>query len=46
MSFQLTVQVYSLLGQTKGERNALFGGSKKKNHIVRLPPRALGCDKK
>ena len=45
LSFQLTVQVYSLLGQTEEERKAFFGGSKKVGRIVRLPPRALGCHK-
>ena len=29
-SFQLSVQVYSLLGQTEEERKVLFGGCKKK----------------
>ena len=29
LSFQLSVQIYSLLGQTEGERKALFGGYKK-----------------
>ena len=37
LCFQSSVQVYSLLGQTEGY--------KKGNHIVRLPPRALGCHK-
>ena len=41
--FQLSVQVYSLFSQTEGERKAFFGGCKKEGHIVRLPPRALGC---
>ena len=46
LSFQLSVQVYSLLGQTEGERKAFLGGCKKGDHIVRLPPRALGCHKR
>ena len=28
-SFQLSVQVYSLLGQSEGEKKAFFGGRKK-----------------
>ena len=40
---ELSVQGYSLLGQTEGERKAFLGGSKKGDHIVRLPPSALGC---
>ena len=43
---QLNVQVYSLLGQNKGERKAFLGASKKWGHIVRLPPRVLGCHKR
>ena len=43
VSFQLSVQVYSLLGQTQGERKAFFEGCKKGDHKVRLPQRALGC---
>ena len=35
---QLTLQVYSLFGQTEG--------CKKGSHIVRLPPRALGYHRK
>ena len=35
-----------LLGQTEGERKAFLGRCKKGSHIVRLPPRALGCHKK
>ena len=45
----MRVQVYSLLGQTEGERKmqkTFFGGCKKRSHIVRLPPRALGCHKR
>ena len=45
-SFQLSVQVYSLLGQTEEERKAFFGGFKKGGRIVRLPQRALGCHKR
>ena len=33
LSFQLSVQIYSLLGQTEGERKAFFGGYKKGDHI-------------
>ena len=44
--FQLSVQVYSLLGQTDGERKAFFKGCKKGGHIVRLPPGAPGCHKR
>ena len=43
LSFQLSFQTYSLLGQTGGERKAFSGGCKKGDHIVRLSPRALGC---
>ena len=46
LSFQLSVQVYSLLGQIEGERKALFEECKKGNHIVRLSPRALGYHKR
>ena len=42
LSFQLSAQIYSLLGHTEGERKALWR-CKKRNHIVRLSPRALGC---
>ena len=45
LSFQLSVQVYSLLGQTGGKRKAFFEGHKKASHIVKLPPRALECHK-
>ena len=41
--FQLSFQIYSLLGQTEGEGKAFFGGCKKGDNIVRLSPRALGC---
>ena len=34
------------LGETEGERKAFSGGCKKGGHIVRLPPRALGCHKR
>ena len=43
ISFQLNVEVCSLLGQSEGERKAFFEGCKKKGHIMRLPTRALGC---
>ena len=33
-------------GQAKEEKKAFFGGCKKGIHIVRLPPRALGCHKR
>ena len=46
LSFQLSLQVYSLLGQTEEERKAFFGGCKKGGHIVRLPSRALECHKR
>ena len=46
LSFQLSVQIYSPLGQTEGERKAIFGGCKNWDHIVRLSPRALGCHKR
>ena len=46
LSCQLSVQIYSLFGQTEGERNAFFGGCRKGHHIVRLSPRALGCHKR
>ena len=38
--------LYSLLGQTEGERKAFFGGCKKGRHIMKLHPRALGCHNK
>ena len=44
--FQLSVQIYSLLGQTEGEKRAFFEGCKKGDQIVGLPPRALGCHKR
>ena len=40
---QMSVQVCSVLGQSKGERKVFFGGCEKEGHIVRLPLRALGC---
>ena len=49
-SFQLVVQVYSLLGQTEEKfpnfLETLFGGCKKGDRIVRLLPRTLGCHKR
>ena len=42
----MSVQVYSLLDQTEGERKTLFGGYKKGSHIVILPSRALACHKR
>ena len=44
--FQLSVQIYSFLGQTEEERRALFGGVKKWDRIVRLPRKTLGCHKR
>ena len=41
LSFQLSFQIYSLLGQTEGERKAFFGGCKKGDHIVRYPQEYL-----
>ena len=41
LSFQLSVQIYSLLGQTQDEMEAFFGGYKKEGHIVRLFPEDL-----
>ena len=35
-----------LLDQAEEEREAFLGGSKKGSHIMRLPPRALGCHKR
>ena len=35
-----------LLEQTKGERKAFLGESKKGSHVVRLPTRAHGCHKR
>ena len=46
LSFQLSVQIYFLLGQTEGERNTFFGGCKKTDYIVRLSPRAVGYHKR
>ena len=45
-SFQLNVQIYSLLRKTKGKRKAIFRGCKKGNHIVILFPRVIGCHKR
>ena len=42
LSFQLSVQVFSLVGQSEGETKAFFEGWKKGEQIVRLPPRSLG----
>ena len=44
--FQVSVQVYSLLSQTEGERKTFFRGWKKWGYIVRLLLRALGCYKR
>ena len=41
LSFQMSGQVYSLLGQTEEEKKAFFGGCKKGDRIVRLPLRAV-----
>ena len=41
LSFQLSFQMYSLLGQTEGESKAFFGGCKKRGHIVRYPQEHL-----
>ena len=46
LSFQLSVQVVCLLGQSEGKRKAFFGESKKEGHIVRLPPTVLACQKR
>ena len=46
LSFQISIQIYFLLEQTQGERKAFYGGLKKGNHIVRLPPKALGSHKR
>ena len=43
LSFQLSVLVFYPLGQIEEERKAFYGGWWKGDHIVRLPPRALGC---
>ena len=42
----MSVQVYSFLGQTEGERMAFLEGWKKGDYNFRLPPRALGCHKR
>ena len=34
------------LAKLKGQREAFLEGFKKEGHIVRLPPRALGCHKR
>ena len=46
LSFNLSDQVYSLLGQTEEKMRAFSGGCKKRGRIVRLPPRALGFHKR
>ena len=46
VSFQLSFQVCSLLGQSEGERKASFGGCKKEGNIVRLVSRTVGCHKR
>ena len=46
LSFQLRVQISSLLAHTVGEINAFLGVWKKWDHIVRLSPRELGCHKR
>ena len=46
LSFQLSVQIYSLLVQTEGERKAFFGVCKKGDHIVRLSVRDFIRDEK
>ena len=46
LSFQLSVQIYSLLGQTEGESKVFFAGCKKGDYIVRLSPGALGSQKR
>ena len=43
---QMSFQVYSLLGQSEGERKSFFRECKKGCRIVRLPLRALGCYKR
>ena len=42
LSFQISVQVYSLLSQTEGERKRL----QKEGGIMTLPSTALGCYKR
>ena len=42
----MSVQVFSLLDQTEGERKDLFGEHKKLGHIARLTPRVLSCYKR
>ena len=46
LSFQLNAQIYSLLGQTEGERKAFLDGARRGGRIVRLPPKTLGCHKR
>ena len=45
LCFRLSVQVYSLFGQTQGEREAFFEGCNMGGHIVGLPPKALVCQR-
>ena len=42
----MSVQVYSLLVETEGEKNTFFGECKEEGHSVRLPPRTIGCYKR
>ena len=44
LSFQLSVQKCSLLGQSEGKKKASFGVCKKGGHSLRLP--SLGCYKR
>ena len=47
LSFQLSVQVYSLLGQIEEQTKGFFGGCKNwGGHIVRLHSRSIGFLKK
>ena len=45
VSFQLSIQLCSLLRQSEWEGKTFFSGCKKEGNIVRLPSRALGCHK-
>ena len=45
LSFQLSVQIYSLLGQTEGEREAFFGEYKKGSTLWDYP-KAFNCHKR
>ena len=40
--FQMNVQAYSLVCQTKGERKAFFRSCKQGRKSMRVPPKALG----